>query len=119
MKLSPLAMIRFGELYRRGGEWRGRRVLGADWIEASWRPYGASPETGHGYGYGWYIWHPAGEEVFYARGFGGQMIYVVPRRALTVAITSDPTRPSPIDGHLGVLNRIFVEDILPEAPVEP
>ncbi|HEX5795506.1 MAG TPA: serine hydrolase, partial [Geminicoccaceae bacterium] len=55
MMLSPRALLRFGEMYRQGGLWQGRRVLPESWIEASWTPRVRSPFTGHGYGYGWFL----------------------------------------------------------------
>ncbi len=113
MRLSPLAMIRFGETYRNQGRWRGRQVIPQDWIETSWTPYTASTETGHGYGYGWFTWTPAGHRVPYARGYGGQMIWIVPDLALTVAVTSNPGLPAPLDGHLGALNRFLETTIVP------
>ena len=33
MALSPLALLRFGEMWRKGGEWEGRRVLDPSWVE--------------------------------------------------------------------------------------
>ena len=38
MRLSPMALFRFAETYRRGGDWDGRRVLTRDWIAQSWVP---------------------------------------------------------------------------------
>ncbi|MEZ5666922.1 MAG: hypothetical protein R3F55_05730 [Alphaproteobacteria bacterium] len=49
----------------------------------------------------------------YARGYGGQMIYVVPDLALTVAVTSDPNRPARSDGYVGDLRAMLAEDIIP------
>lgn len=94
MVLSPLALIRLGELYRLDGVIDGVRVLPKAWVEASWQPHGTSRWTGDSYGYGWFITTLAGERVYYGRGFGGQGLYVIPARELTVAITADPT-PSP------------------------
>ena len=113
MLLSPLALARFGETYRRGGDWDGRRIVSRDWIAQSWTPRGKSHETGHGYGYGWFIWQVAGRRVIYARGYGGQMIYIVPDLDLTVVMTSDSRLPATIDGHFGVLNRLLTDRILP------
>ena len=113
MRLSPMAMIRFGEVYRRGGAWDGQRIVTRDWINQSWTRRTASVETGHGYGYGWFIWQAQGHRVVYARGYGGQMIYVVPDLELTVAITSNPGQPATLDGHLGVLNALFADQIVP------
>lgn len=115
MRLSPLSLLRFGEMYRRGGDWNARRVLARDWISRSWSPQGKSLETGHGYGYGWFIWSTQGHDIYYARGYGGQMIYIVPDLDLTVAITSDPALPATLGGHFGVLNRLLTDDILPAA----
>jgi hypothetical protein len=53
--------------------------------------------------------------VAYARGYGGQMIFVVPSLRLTAAITSDPNRPARSDGHVGDLQRLLAETILPAA----
>ncbi|MCC2665685.1 MAG: 6-aminohexanoate hydrolase [Geminicoccaceae bacterium] len=90
MALAPRALLRFGELYRLGGAWRGRHVLPGSWIEASWTPRVRSPFTGHTYGYGWFVAKARGHLVAYAWGYGGQMVYVVPDLALTVVMTSDP-----------------------------
>ena len=115
MQISPLGLFRFGEMYRRGGDWDSRRILARDWITQSWTPMTNSVETGHGYGFGWFIWFAGGQQIFYARGYGGQMIYIVPELELTVVITSDPRLPATLDGHLGALNRLLTDSILPAA----
>lgn len=108
MALSPLGMVRFGEAYRT------RSVVPPLWVSASWTPRVRSPWSGDRYGYGWFLTELAGRFAAYARGYGGQMIYVVPSLALTVAITSDPTRPARSDGHVGDLRRLIAEAIIPE-----
>ncbi|MDI5921761.1 serine hydrolase [Halomonas sp. LR5S13] len=95
MRLSPRALVQIGELYRNDGVIDGTRVLPDGWVEASWQPRGTSPWTGDGYGYGWFVTTLADERVYYGRGFGGQALYVIPERELTVAITADPHPPSP------------------------
>ncbi|WP_416140258.1 serine hydrolase domain-containing protein [Halomonas sp. HK25] len=95
MRLSPRGLILIGELYRNDGVIDGRQVLPEGWVEASWQPRGTSPWTGDGYGYGWFVTELAGERVYYGRGFGGQALYVIPERELSVAITADPHPPSP------------------------
>jgi CubicO group peptidase (beta-lactamase class C family) len=39
-------LARLGELYLRRGRWEGRRLLSAEWIDASWRPGGVNPDYG-------------------------------------------------------------------------
>ncbi|SFU31809.1 serine hydrolase domain-containing protein [Halomonas korlensis] len=107
MQLSPRALVQLGELYRQDGVVNGTRVLPEGWTEASWTARGRSPWTGDGYGYGWFITTLAGERVYYGRGYGGQALFVVPERELTVAITSDPLPPSPGGQFQGRLNRLI------------
>ncbi len=95
MQLSPRALIQIGELYRLGGVIDGTRILPDGWVEMSWQPRGTSPWTNDGYGYGWFITELAEETAYYGRGFGGQALYVIPDRKLTIAITADPMPPSP------------------------
>ena len=115
MVLSPLALYRFGELWRLGGTWEGRRVLSEAWVTASWTPRTHSPFSGDDYGYGWFLSEAAGHPVRYARGYGGQMLFVVPSLELTVVVTSDPTRPATSEGHVGDLRALLAEAIIPAA----
>jgi CubicO group peptidase (beta-lactamase class C family) len=117
MHMSPRALLRFGELFRRGGVIDGAngttRVLSREWIDASWTPRTVSPYTGDGYGYGWFITELAGQRAYYGRGFGGQMLYVIPSRALTIVITSDPEPPGPGTLHLTLLNGLVANTLVP------
>ncbi len=90
MALSPHALIALGELYRHDGKIGDTRVLPEGWVEASWQPRGTSRWTGDRYGYGWFITTLEDTPVYYGRGFGGQGLYVIPARALTVVFTADP-----------------------------
>ncbi|MGO2382376.1 MAG: serine hydrolase, partial [Halomonas sp.] len=116
MQLSPRALIEVGELYRNDGAMEGVRLLPEGWVEASWTPRGISAWTGDGYGYGWFITELAGEAVYYGRGYGGQALYVVPERDITIVITADPTPPSPGGQFQQQLHRL-VEGLL-SAPEE-
>ncbi|MFC0266459.1 serine hydrolase domain-containing protein [Kushneria aurantia] len=94
MGITPLGLLRFGEMYRLQGEFNGQRVLSAEWVEQSWQPRTRSVYSGDQYGYGWFMDELAGSRVYYGRGYGGQVLFVVPDRAMTVVMTSDPTPPS-------------------------
>ncbi len=117
MRLAPLDMVRFGEMYRLGGTWAGRQVLPADWVEASFQARTRSPWSGMGYGLGWFLARADRTDYALARGYGGQIIFVAPARELTVAITSDPTRPARSEGYFGVLRALLEDDLLPAARV--
>lgn len=61
---------------------------------------------GDDYGYGWFLTRYDGEDTVYARGYGGQILAVVPERRLTVTITSDPNLPARGDGFFGELRQL-------------
>ncbi|MFL4471755.1 serine hydrolase domain-containing protein [Tateyamaria armeniaca] len=115
MALSVPAMVRFGEMYRQGGTWNGQQVLSHDWVGASLQPVTRSPFSGLAYGYGWFLGRSAGARYALARGYGGQIICIVPDLGLTIAITSDPTRPARSGGYFGDLIGLVENDILPVA----
>lgn len=115
MAMTPTDLVQIGELYRNGGTHNGVRVLSEDWVTASWTPRTRSFWSGHAYGYGWFLAKSGGHDIAYGRGYGGQMLYVVPSLALTVVVTSDPNRPARSDGHVGDLNAMLAETILPAA----
>lgn len=114
MLMSPIDMAKFGELYRNEGRVGEAQVIPTDWIEQSWRPRTASRYSGSGYGYGWFLDEAGGYEIKYARGYGGQMIYLVPELELTVVTTSDPSgaRDRP---HQRGLNRLLTAGVIPAA----
>lgn len=112
MLLSPRALLRFAEMYRRGGTYDGRRVLPASWIAASWTPRVRSRFTGHAYGYGWFIARAGEHPVFYGWGYGGQMVYVVPDLGLSVVMTSDHTGPSGRNGYVRALHDLLARGIV-------
>ncbi|TDL90616.1 serine hydrolase domain-containing protein [Meridianimarinicoccus aquatilis] len=116
MALAPIALARFGEMFRLNGMWQGNRVLPSAWVSDSFRARTRSPWSGLGYGLGWFLGNADGARFALARGYGGQVVVVVPDRALTIVITSDPTRPARSQGYFGDLLAMIEQDILPNAP---
>lgn len=106
MAMSPLAMSRFAQMCLARGTWNGKRVVTPDWLATSWAPRATSPFSGDRYGYGWFLSRLAGEDVAYGRGYGGQMVLLAPDLGVTMAITSDPTRPARSGGYFGDLKAL-------------
>jgi len=115
MALTLESMVRFGEMYRQGGRVGETQVLSSDWVEASLQMRTRSFFSGLNYGYGWFLGEGAGVSYALARGYGGQIICVAPDVAMTLAITSDPTRPARSGGYFGDLQRLIEDFILPVA----
>ncbi|SEK46596.1 CubicO group peptidase, beta-lactamase class C family [Roseovarius nanhaiticus] len=107
MALSPRALARIGDMVLAEGRWNGDQVVPADWIATSLEPRGRSQWSGDRYGYGWFLTRLDGHAAAYGRGYGGQILAVVPDLDLTIAITSDPTLPARSEGHFGELRRLM------------
>ena len=114
MALAPRALRRVGEMVLDGGQAGGRQVVPEAWIDASWEPRARSPWSGDAYGYGWFLTRFGGHPAAYGRGYGGQMLVVIPAREMAVAITSDPTLPARSGGYFSDLRRL-VDRIAREA----
>lgn len=115
MALTLRAMIRFGEMYRNGGRAGNNQVLSEAWVNRSLVTVTRSVFSGLGYGYGWFLGESGGVSYALARGYGGQIICIVPELMLTIAITSDPTRLARSTGYFGDLLRLIENDIIPLA----
>jgi len=116
MLLSPRALLRFGEMYRRGGTIDGTRVLSEDWIAASWTPRTRSPFSGDAYGYGWFLRDLGGGRMAaYAHGFGGQFVIVIPSLAMTVVVISGTGTRLRVDGYGDDLWSLVEDGLVPAA----
>jgi CubicO group peptidase (beta-lactamase class C family) len=84
---------RFGLLYYNNGSWNGEQILPADWVRESVQPSVADKRKHYGYqfwlnGYdeknsgSWYPDVPG--DMFFADGYGGQDIYIIPSKKLVV-----------------------------------
>jgi CubicO group peptidase (beta-lactamase class C family) len=99
MLLTPRQMLAFGELYLRRGQAAGRHVVPAAWVDESFVVRSRSAISGQLYGYGWWIRELGGHQAFYAWGFGGQYIFIVPELRLVVVTTSATATGEERRGH--------------------
>lgn len=113
MALTLDGMARFGEMYRMGGQFNGAQVLSADWVARSLEPRTRSQFSGLSYGYGWFLGQADGVQYALARGYGGQVICMVPALEMTLALTSDPNLPARSAGHFGDIMRLIEGDVIP------
>lgn len=114
MMLSPRALLRIGELYRNGGVADGRRILSEQWVRAAWTPrVRSSLSEGH-YGYAWFVTRFGDRDAYYAWGYGGQYIHVVPSLRLTTVITSDSDTPSGPTGYARAIQAFIGQTLIPE-----
>lgn len=80
-------LARFGYLFLRKGRWNGNQIVPEAWVDESTFPYSAAEPGVLGYGYMWWILtHPYfnGLDIYFASGYRGHSIYVIPGADLVV-----------------------------------
>ena len=100
MSLRPRDMLKFGQLFADGGVWNGQRIVREQWVGAStlahvelgWLEPEAWDWQVDGYGYQWltgYFEFDGRRLASYAaRGYGQQVLMVIPELELVVAVNS-------------------------------
>lgn len=112
MAMTARSLLAFGELYRnRGRTADGHQIVPDEWIDLSWQKHTNSRFSGDAYGYGWFTRQIGGEDVHFAWGYGGQMLYIVPTLELTVVMTSEQDGPSARTGYRDALHGVLADII--------
>jgi CubicO group peptidase (beta-lactamase class C family) len=114
LALTPRDMAQFGHLVLAGGG----SVTTPGWLAQITTPQpGLEPQPGRpGYGYGWWLALLNGQPAYYAAGFGGQLIVLVPGLELVVVMTGDETVSVAAHEVNGGRSLSFIENsILPAA----
>ncbi|MHB8598048.1 MAG: serine hydrolase domain-containing protein [Ktedonobacteraceae bacterium] len=87
--LEARDMAKFGYLYLNQGFWDGVQVVPAAYVASSTRKHSeGGPPIGTSYGYLWWITQHGKYRAFFASGFGGQLIYVIPALDLIITTTA-------------------------------
>ena len=81
LRIRARDLAKIGSLYLNQGRWSGKDILSREWIELSLKRH-VSIRGNAGYGYLWWATQVRqGDklfDVFYATGFGGHRIYLIP-----------------------------------------
>lgn len=88
MELTAMDMLKFGRLFLQQGSWKDKQIIPAELCKQATSPYIQVEAPEHGY-YGWHWWcdEQDGLPFFYARGYGGQFIIVVPSSEAVIVST--------------------------------
>jgi len=114
MEMTPRQMLAFGELYLNRGRANGRQIVPESWVDASFVPRTRSRRSHRLYGYGWWIRDLAGVRTYYAWGYGGQFIFVVPEAELVVVTNSSDSPGAGRHDH-----RDTIYDLVGDLIIEP
>ncbi len=83
-------IARFAQLYLQKGQWQGRQLLPAEWVEAATSlqvANGSNPDSDWNQGYGYQFWRSR-HDSYRGDGAFGQYAIVMPEHDVVVAITS-------------------------------
>lgn len=108
LDLRPQDMAKMGQLYLNNGVWNGQQLISSEWIKASTTKHnnGGDPH-GENYGYQCWVTTVDGHSAYFAGGYGGQFIYVVPDLDLVVVITSGWDRHHE-EHRLNIVNKFII-----------
>ena len=98
LRLPARDLAKFGFLYLNGGLWDGDQIVPADYVRESTAPSDLSTGSRDSYGWQWWMADDSDQRAYSARGYGGQVIEVVPGLDLVAVVTADPEIPRG-DGH--------------------
>jgi CubicO group peptidase (beta-lactamase class C family) len=83
-------IAKFGQLYLQKGQWHGRQLIPASWVEAATARQtsnGSNPQSDWDQGYGYQFWR-ARHGAYRGDGAFGQFCVVIPKEDTVIAITS-------------------------------
>ncbi|MFC1627552.1 serine hydrolase domain-containing protein [Gemmatimonadota bacterium] len=111
-------MAKFGQLYLQGGLWKEQRIIPEAWVTESFqnqvpRDPGTSYNSNSRYGYQWWIDTFDGTEVYYACGYGGQLIVCIPEFSMVVVTAAETGGSVEIGQQHNLVLEIVINLILP------
>lgn len=94
LSLTARDLAKLGLLYARQGMWEEVQVLTPDYVHSSTRVWssGGFPEEAN-YGYHWWVLPSESQQAFFAAGYGGQYLWIVPNLDLIVVTTAEGWLP--------------------------
>ena len=103
LAMSRRDMARFGVLFLNDGRWQGKQIVPEEWVRKSTSVQVLGKDDYFPYAYGYQWWRLQDQEptvgmlaindVYFALGFGGQFIFVVPHLNMVVVSTASNFGP--------------------------
>ena len=83
LSMTPHDMAKLGFLYLKNGRWENQQILSEEWVEIATKGHVPVSETLQ-YGYQWWV----ADDIYFAMGYQGQFLFVIPDKQLIVVFTS-------------------------------
>jgi len=87
MDMTPQGLLRFGQLYLDKGIYEENRIVSEEWISEATESHistGNIIPYQNGYGYFWWTGSKNGHDYYFANGYGGQFIVVIPDQDVVI-----------------------------------
>ena len=118
LSLTPRDMAKFGYLYLHNGKWSGEQIIPKDWIQTSTHKH-VAVDKNNDYGYLFWIQEAFRSKdgksrlVYYASGYGGQIIMMIPDLDMVTVVTASAAGKSK-DGEdtLGLISEYVVPAVV-------
>ncbi len=117
LNITARDMIEFGRLFLNNGKYDNRQIISSEWIDTSTKTHINTSNAinyGENYGYFWWRGREHSLDYYFATGFGGQFIFIVPDLKIVASATCKWSVPRAQAGEnwLNIL-KIIVNDIVP------
>lgn len=96
LHLHARDMAKFGYLYLNRGKWDGKQLIPEAWVDLTTEQHsdGGFPQDTP-YGYLWWVTTVNGHPAYFAAGYGGQYVFVIPDLDSVIVMTSATDQPHP------------------------
>ena len=101
--LSAPDLAKLGQLYLADGVWQGRRILPAGFVQRATTRHVKAVAGMFDYGYQWWISRRDDADVWAGRGFGGQLLIVIPSKQIVAVVHAWNVFGMPVRGIFGPL----------------
>ena len=91
LSLKPRDIAKIGQLFLDEGRWQGQQIVDPAWVQASLTAY-TSIDANTDYGYLWWTRELATHRLWYASGYGGQYIFLIPAEEVMIVINANYTQ---------------------------
>lgn len=113
LALKPGDMMKLGQMVLNGGTWQGKRIVSKEWLADSFKTYTRSNFNPYDYGYMWWNRKVAGYDTYFAWGYGGQYIFIIPELDSVVVMMSSLANSSQRREYKEPVFELLREHIIP------
>ncbi|MBV9832114.1 MAG: serine hydrolase [Marmoricola sp.] len=115
LRLTPRDLARIGQVFLDGGRWHDHQVVPQSWAGVSTlTQVSTGYEVAPAYGYGWWVDDSPGANAYYAWGYGGQLLEVLPQVDAVVVVMTQQDPNNLVRGFFAAeLTSLVSDAILP------